>query len=321
MTYPLAPGYTIKPASLELAPDIHRLIVDVEMHEFGDPTGFTLEEVEGDIRSLDPERDTWLAVAPDGWLAGYGYLRDRQHVRLDLEVYVHPGHERKGVGTTLVRLAEERAREHIDLAPDGARVVLHNWIDAGNSSACELLEGEGFTPYRYFFRMEMTLDGNLPAPEWPENLVVRACRPGEDEPVFYRTIEEAMADHWGFVPVTFEEWMERRTRSGFDPSLWFLVEDAGEPAAAATCLIADGIGWVDHLGVLKPWRKRGIGMALLRHAVRAFAERGLERMALGVDAESPTGATRLYERAGMHVAQRHAVYGKELRPGEDLAGA
>ena len=235
MTYPLAPGYTIKPASLELAPDIHRLIVDVEMHEFGDPTGFTLEEVEGDIRSLDPERDTWLAVAPDGWLAGYGYLRDRQHVRLDLEVYVHPGHERKGVGTTLVRLAEERAREHIDLAPNGSRVVLHNWIDAGNSSACELLEGEGFTPYRYFFRMEMTLDGNLPAPEWPENLVVRACRPGEDEPVFYRTIEDAMADHWGFVPVTFEEWMERRTRSGFDPSIWFLVEDAGEPAAAATC--------------------------------------------------------------------------------------
>lgn len=321
MTDPLTPGYTIRPASLELTPDIHRLIMDVETHEFGDPTGFTLEELEGDLRSLDPERDTWVAVAPDGRLAGYGYLRDRQHVRLDLEAYIHPEHERNGVGTTIVRLAEARAREHIELAPAGARVVLHNWIDAGNDAACELLEREGFTPYRYFFRMELTLNGETDAPNWPENVSVRACTPGQDEPVFYRTVEEAMADHWGFVAATFDEWLERQTRAGFDPSLWFLAEEAGQPVGAATCSISDGIGWVDNLGVRKAWRKQGIGMALLRHAARAFAERGLERMALGVDAASPTGATRLYERAGMHVAQRHAVYGKELRPGEELTGA
>jgi hypothetical protein len=42
-------------------------------------------------------------------------------------------------------------------------------------------------------------------------------------------------------------------------------------------------------------------------------------MALGVDAENPTGATRLYERAGMHIGQQYATYGKELRPGVELA--
>ena len=315
MTSPLAPGYTVQPARLEMAPDIHRLIAEVEMHEFGDATGFSLEEVESDIRSLDPERDTWVAVAPDGRLAGYGYLRDRQHVRLDLETYVHPDHEGKGIGTTIVRLAEERARQHIALAPPDAQVVLHNWIGAGNEAACDLLEREGFAPYRFFFRMEMTLDGEIPAPEWPENVNVRACEPGKDEEVFYRTLEETMADHWGFIPVSFDEWMERRTRAGFEPSLWFLAEEDGEPAGAATCSISEGIGWVDVLGVRAPWRKQGIGMALLRHAARAFAAGDVSRMALGVDAASPTGATRLYERAEMHIAQRHAVYGKVLRPG------
>ena len=56
-------------------------------------------------------------------------------------------------------------------------------------------------------------------------------------------------------------------------------------------------------------------MALLRQAAITFQQRGLDRMVLGVDAESPTGATRLYERAGMHLTQRHATYLKELRPG------
>ena len=41
-------------------------------------------------------------------------------------------------------------------------------------------------------------------------------------------------------------------------------------------------------------------------------------MALGVDAENPTGATRLYERAGMQIGQQYATYGKELRAGTEL---
>ena len=59
--------------------------------------------------------------------------------------------------------------------------------------------------------------------------------------------------------------------------------------------------------------------ALLTHAFGALHERGMRRMALGVDAENPTGATRVYERAGMRVSQHYATYSKELRAGIDLA--
>jgi hypothetical protein len=58
-------------------------------------------------------------------------------------------------------------------------------------------------------------------------------------------------------------------------------------------------------------------MALLRHAAGAFHRRGLRRYALAVDSESLTGATRLYERAGMHATQTYAGYLKELRPGAE----
>ena len=71
-------------------------------------------------------------------------------------------------------------------------------------------------------------------------------------------------------------------------------------------------GWIGAIGVREPWRKRGLGLALLHHAFADWFRRGVTTVALGVDAENPTGATRLYERAGMHVAYEAIVFQKAL---------
>jgi len=87
-------------------------------------------------------------------------------------------------------------------------------------------------------------------------------------------------------------------------------EDAAEVAA--------GDGWVDVVGVRRPWRGRGLGFALLTSLFAAYHERGIRRVGLSVDAESATGAPRLYGRAGMHVVRSYVLYRKELRPGADV---
>jgi mycothiol synthase len=290
-----------------------------ETAEFGEAEGYAIEELEGDWKFLDLGKDAWVAIAPDGALAGYGYLQSRRNVRLDIEVYVHPAHYGRGIGTTLVRLAEARARKHVPLAPPGTRVAIHNWINALNAEASSLLKREGYTPVRYFFRMEMTFSKEPPPASLPAGITLRSGRSDEDLRLFYETSEEAMADHWGHVPRSYEEWKERGTQSNFDPTLWFLALEDEVPAGAVLCSISDGIGWIDALMVRKPWRRRGIGHALLTHAFRELYARGMRRMALGVDAENPTGATQLYERAGMQSGQQYAAYGKELRAGIELA--
>jgi mycothiol synthase len=314
----LAPGYTIRHPELADLDAVHAVIVASEIEEFGESEGFSRDELEGDWKQLDLGKDAWVAVAPDGSLAGYGYVHDRRHVRLDVEVYVHPAHYGRGIGTTLVRLAEARAKQHVPLAPPGTRVVVNNWINALNAEARSLLEREGYAPVRYFFRMEIEFSEEPAATSWPAGVAVRSGAADEDLRPFYETSEEAMADHWGHVSRSYDEWRERKTGSNFDPSLWFLALDGSAPAAAAMCSISDSLGWVDTLAVRKPWRRRGLGYALLAHAFRELYRRGMRRMALGVDAESPTGATRLYERAGMHIGQQYATYGKELRPGIEL---
>jgi ribosomal protein S18 acetylase RimI-like enzyme len=72
------------------------------------------------------------------------------------------------------------------------------------------------------------------------------------------------------------------------------------------------MGWVDVLGTRRPYRRRGLAEALLRHVFRELYVRGARQVGLGVDAENPTGATRLYERVGMRVASASDVYAKTL---------
>ena len=71
---------------------------------------------------------------------------------------------------------------------------------------------------------------------------------------------------------------------------------------------------VGDLAVRRPWRGRGVGLALLLEEFRALASRGVTVVRLDVDAQNATGAVELYERAGMQVARRFDVFEKKLTP-------
>ncbi len=71
--------------------------------------------------------------------------------------------------------------------------------------------------------------------------------------------------------------------------------------------------------MVRAHRRRGLGKALLLTAFNEFFDRGQRGAALGVDADSLTGATRLYESVGMHAGTKYASWEVEIRPGVDLA--
>ena len=86
----------------------------------------------------------------------------------------------------------------------------------------------------------------------------------------------------------------------FDPALWCVVR-AGDEIAAGTISRGDtyGGGFVDVLFTRRPWRRQGVGAALLADAFARFWERDEYNVGLTADAASDTGAFRIYERAGM----------------------
>ncbi len=183
------------------------------------------------------------------------------------------------------------------------------------SAPALFLAANGYAAIRHSFQMRIELGDAPAAPAWPEGITVRSFEPGEERAV-YDAAEDAFDDHWDWTPLPFEEWLHHMTEStGFDPSLWLVAQDGDEIAGACICRYAPGeaeLGWVRQLGVRPPWRRRGLGMALLLAAFGLFWERGTRAVGLGVDGESTTGAVRLYERAGMHVFHRFDTYEKEL---------
>jgi mycothiol synthase len=267
---------------------------------------FTPAEIADEWRQLDLERDAWLVFATDGRLAGYATLEDRGEERFMSDGYVHPELRGLGVGGRLVDLAEERALER------GA-VSVQNAIVSSDAAAVEVLEQRGYRPVRHFYRMAIELGDEVPEPEWPEGIRVEPFDE-RDAPAFHEAIEDAWQDHWDYIPRPFRQFQERMLEaSRYDPTLW-TVAWAGDEIAGGTICEAGyyDMGWVRSLSVRRPWRRQGLGMALLLNAFRDFHRRGERRVGLGVDAESPTGATRLYERAGMHVVEETAIYRKDL---------
>jgi ribosomal protein S18 acetylase RimI-like enzyme len=158
-----------------------------------------------------------------------------------------------------------------------------------------------------------------PAPRWPSGIAARTFRPGLDDRATFDTVEEAFSDHWGHVPMDYEGWLRRIDQPTFDPSLWFVATSGEEIVGTSLCTTSVGEGWVSSVGVRRAWRKRGLGLALLLYSFGVFWERGLPAAALGVDADSLTGATRLYEKAGMRVVERYDRVSKVLREGVDTA--
>jgi GNAT superfamily N-acetyltransferase len=177
--------------------------------------------------------------------------------------------------------------------------------------------------------MRIDMSEPPPPPRWPEGIAVRGPRPGE-EPAVHEAMEEAFADHWEHRPVPFDRWLhDYRTHPGYDPGLWFLAVDGDDIAGGVICerftSEEPDCGWVDDVAVRRPWRRRGVALALLLHAFGELYGRGIRKAALTVDSDSPTGATVLYERAGMRVERSIDVFGKEIIPastaGSVLAGS
>lgn len=184
------------------------------------------------------------------------------------------------------------------------------WANDKDEVSGEAHDRAGFRSFRHSFRMEIDLGGDLPEPAWPEGFAVRPYRE-EDARNIHKAQMESFADTWGFTAEPFESWAHWSMGERFQPEHWFLVEMGENVAAIALCRISDtepDLGWVNIIGVLPAYRRRGLAIALLQHVFHHFAAQGMKRVGLGVDAENPTGAVRLYERAGMHVARRDVRY-------------
>jgi mycothiol synthase len=292
---------------------------------------FSVEGLRGEWEQpgFDLATSSLAAVDATGRIVGYIDVWDMEDPPVKPFVFgrVHPDYEGLGIGTRLMQWAEDRSRQVIDRVPPGVRVAMKAFTTPRHQSSMRLLQEMGLAPVRYSLEMRREFESAPEQPQWPVGISIHTHAEIDDAKAVYHTYHEAFQDHRDFVAGAEEQgfslWLHRMTRDpDYDPSLWFLAMDGEEIAGVSLCKRVPSedpdLGWVETLAVRRPWRRAGLGLALLLHAFAEFQRRGLRRAALSVDAASLTGATRLYQRAGMTVKEEYAILEKELRPGLDL---
>jgi mycothiol synthase len=325
----LPDGYTARPVTMEDVEAFTALFNLYEKYTEGvEP--FTVAEIRGQWEApiFHLSEDSMAVWNAEGRPAGYVEFLDMNpaHVQIHVWACVHPNDEERGIGSFLRDWAIQRGQRNLDRAPQGKRVVLHQYINHEHMEAKALLEAGGYRHIRSSYRMRIDFDTPPEAPVLPQGITIRSIQRGEER-LAIEAAHESFKDHWGVVEEPFESYYQRwiyriEHDPNYDPSLWWIAMDGEKVTGVSLCYskidFDPEMGWVGTLGVLRPWRKQGIGMALLRHSFCEFYRMGKPRGGLGVDASSLTGALRLYENAGMHPYYQSDLYEYEVRPGQDM---
>jgi ribosomal protein S18 acetylase RimI-like enzyme len=227
-----------------------------------------------------------------------------------IDVFCPPGPRAREVHDVGLELGLEAGRGHRAVAAaDGDWTARAGcWLADVDYAAA--LTDHGFTPSRTFYRMRIESS----SPDLPD--VMPPLPPGveivvSDDEAMRRRVwavdNASFAEHYNFSPRDFDEWSAYWSSSSTqDPEGWWLLTVDG--VDAAICLLDEsraelGDGYVAVLGVLTPFRGRGLARLLLRRAFVRYRDLGRAGTQLGVDAENATGAVRVYESVGMRVTR------------------
>lgn len=281
------------------------------------PSAEHLREEFDDLTRSDPAKDLVIAEVDGVPVADAGVDRV---VRAGVVVYemwghVDPAWRRRGIGRALLTENLRRVRERGVAEPDGVPFEARAHVDEREVGHHRLVTDTGFEPIRWYFTMRRpTLDDILDAP-LPDGLELRPVTPD-----LYRAIwdadNEAFRDHWQAREPEESDFTSLFAKADLDTSLWAVAWDGDEIAGSVQPWIWRdenrelGVqrGWIEHISVRRPWRRRGLGRALTAEGLRRLRAAAMTEAMLGVDAENPTGALGVYERLGFQVHQRTVAY-------------
>jgi mycothiol synthase len=288
----------------------------------------TLEEMEHETHwpHYHPETDCFLAWS-NGDLVGYAdFFLCKAEAGAENTFYswgiVHPEWRRQGLGSRLLETIYERAVERLVEIERGTVHFQCSGHDV-EQDRMALFEGFGLEPVRYFVNLARNINNGLPQVEVPEGFRLRTFDLERDLEAVWQVDNLAFRDHWGFAGFPLDEFQHWVSQPHFRPELWILAEEEATGQVVGIGLNQidpDWIaqtgrqeGYVNTLGVLREYRKQGLGTALLVQSMHVLREAGMQKVHLHADAENLTGAVRLYERVDFGLRKTNIAYRKVMR--------
>ncbi len=331
-------GSTVRPLIESDAPELARLDNAHSRrcngldHRSSDEWRMSLERP-----GIDLQRDSVGVFTATGRLVGcamavnmsYPYNESMNGFMLDDEALGHCDQNEPHPGEqALLEWALQVQRSRLPEAPPHIQVVARMGFPAVDTRTRQVAERLGFKLARYFLHMRIDMDVEPQPARFPTGISCITLAETPDPDAVAVAFDEAFRDHFAYTErprkQLLAEWQYITSSDPYaDPSLCFIAVDGEE--IAGFCVNRSRttedpeMGYVAVLGVRPAWRKRGLGLALLMQTFSELYRRGRRSVGLHVDADSLTGATRLYEKAGMHEDRRIIFLERVLREGKDIS--
>lgn len=274
------------------------------------------------LANCDMYKDALVAEV-DGEVIGYSRIwwTEKQQGGLNYNHFVNlsPKWRKTGILGAMFRWNESRSREiaasHPKDTPKSFQAstseLEHDWK--------ALLESEGYARVRYSYVMRRPNLDNIPEIPLPAGLEVRPVKPEDYRKVWDADVD-ACTDCWEPIKVPEEWYLNWRHSHEFQPELWQVAWDGDKVAGAVQSYIREEEnklfnrkrGYTENIHVGRKWRGKGVAKALIARSFKVVKERGMEEACLGVDAENPTGALRLYESMGFRAYRTYYTYRKKM---------
>ena len=332
MSVPLPAGLTVRPPTMDDIPIMVEFITRTSLYDTGEST-ITEESLRRQFTmpGADVSDFAWLIFTEDteqlvsiGLTIGFPpYVQQYSLIGVD------PDYRDEHLIDYGMQQIFTRAETYIPKAPENARVTVMMGVDGRNDWIQGVLNYYGFEKVRGFFEMQIDMETLPPIPHFPDGILLRPFNTDSGFSELYDAVEDAFQDHYGHVDrekrdeESYQRWLHNITRGGeYDPSLFYVLVEGDEIVGMSLCQpdqpSKPDIGYVSILGIRRQWRGKGLAKALLYHTFTEFYKRGTFKVSLGVDAQSLTGATKLYEKVGMRVVEESFIYEKCVREGENL---
>jgi len=231
----------------------------------------------------------------DDWQSFITLNPDSSRKRFYLDIYTRPGAQTLSPS---LDLALDLARKH------DPEYRLWLGVQSNDLAYKSLLESREFTILRKYWTLEMRIPVENQSTSDSLGVIRELDLDKEDDlRTFHEVHQDAFSQHFGFMPRQFNEWSELVLRHKVEINLQaWLISVNGVPAGFVDFndeQLHNDSGYVSGLGVRQAFQGKGLGEALLRHAIQINSALGRSKLCLSVDAGNESGALRLYEKVGM----------------------
>lgn len=279
-----------------------------------------------------------VAVDQRDEIVGYAYFTSSDNnIVAETGCSVHPDYWNRGIGTALLKWAQQRATDTSRLAPAGIRTVLQTSPYEAETGVISLLKGQGYSAVREWVHLVIELGEAPVISSLSSGLTLLEMDLDHDWDMVGPAMDEAFTDHWGNIPAEYlesehaeqevnnsEETPESPTDDSYSnaPGYCFIVLDGDTVAGGILCnaklVERSDTGRIGSIFVRPAYRRRGIARALMLTAFDAFWKNGFRRIITDTDADSVTHSTKLYRGLGMKPYRSEFTYEKEIRPGKEV---